>query len=177
MQSRLWLLIALALVGGCVTTPEPLLGEFAAVTPQTAQNQHATGQRVRWGGKIIKNTLSQNETCFELLGNNLDTNGRPVEDDKTQGRFISCAPGFYEPTVYAKGRELTVVGTLGEPVSGKIGNYDYHYPRIAAQTVYLWPEREESYPVPPGYYDPFYDPFFGPFGYGPYRYRHWPYYW
>lgn len=177
MQRQFWLVVTLALLSGCVTTPQPLRGEFSAFTPQTAQNQNASGQRVRWGGDIIKTTPGQSETCFEVLAHGLDTNGQPVQSDNSQGRFISCAPGFYDPTVYAEDRELTIIGTLSEPVTNKIGNYDYRYPRVAAQTVYLWPERQEVYPAPFSYYDPFYDPFFGPFGYGPYRYRHWPYYW
>lgn len=177
MQSRGWLVVAVFVLGSCATTPEPLRGEFAMVAPQTAQNRNTTGQRLRWGGEIIQVTPGPNETCFELLGRSLEDNGRPVQGDKTQGRFIACAPGFYDPTVYAKDRELTVIGTLSEPVTGKIGNYDYHYPRVVAETIYLWPKRTEGYPAPPGYYDPFYDPFFSPFGYGSYRYRHWPYYW
>jgi outer membrane lipoprotein len=172
MQSRCWLTVVLFVISGCVTTPEPLRGEFAVLTPQTAQTQNAAGQRVRWGGEIIKATPGPNETCFELLGHALDDNGRPVRGDKTQGRFIACAPGFYDPAVYIEDRELTVTGTLSDTVTDKIGNYDYRYPRVAAQTVYLWPKHIQVYPAPLGYYDPFYDPFFSPFGY-----RHWPYYW
>lgn len=177
MQGRRWLGVAVFILGGCMTTPEPLRGEFATLTPQAAQDQTTTGQRVRWGGEIIETIPGQNETCFELLGRSLGDNSRPVRSDQTQGRFIACAPGFYDPSVHAEGRELTVTGTLSEPVTDKIGNYVYRYPRVAAQTIYLWPKRTEFYPRPFGYYDPFYDPFFSPFGFGPYRYRHWPYYW
>ena len=41
------------------------------------------------------------------------------------------------------------------------GEFDYTYPRVAADAIYLWPER--SYVAAPYYYDPW-----GPWGYGPY---------
>ncbi len=170
MQRWYWAVVMLALVSACATAPEPLRGEFSGVTPQTAQN--ATGQHVRWGGKIIKTSPGQNETCFEILSYRLNESARPVEGDNTQGRFIACAPGFYDPDVYARERAVTVVGTLSAPITGKVGDYDYRYPRVAAQTVRLWPVQPKVYAVP-RYYDPFYDPFF-PFGYGPHRHRHWP---
>ncbi|MEO5573873.1 MAG: Slp family lipoprotein [Gammaproteobacteria bacterium] len=175
MQAHYWLIIALFALGGCAATPQNLRGEFSALTPQTAQDNNANGQLVRWGGELIKATPGPNETCFELLGRALDANGRPASGDKTLGRFLACAPGFYDPTVYTANRELTVTGTLTDPVTRKVGNYDYHYPQVAAQAVYLWPKRAEIVHGPWDYRDPFYDPFFSPFGYG--HHRNWPYYW
>lgn len=172
-----WVAVVLALLAtGCASVPEPLRGEFAAVSPQQAQAENTTGQRVRWGGEIISTTPRSNQTCIEILGRALENDtGRPAGNDNTQGRFIACAPGFYDPSVYAKGREITVVGTLGEPVSQKIGEYDYRYPHLAVEQLYLWSKRPnyERYPGPP-YYGPFYDPFY-PFGYG--HFRRWPHYW
>ncbi len=170
MQKQYWAIALLALVSACATAPEPLRGEFSGVTPQTAQN--AVGQHVRWGGKLIKTTPGRSETCFEILSYPLNENARPIEGDNTQGRFITCAPGFYDPDVYANGRAVTVVGTVSTPINGKVGDYDYRYPQVAAQTVRLWPVQPKVYAAPP-YYDPFFDPFY-PFGYGPYRHRHWP---
>lgn len=175
---RGWIVISwILLASGCASTPEPLRGEFPAVNPQQAQTESTTGQRVRWGGEIISATPRQNETCMEILGRALENDtARPVTSDNTQGRFIACAPGFYDPGVYAKGREITVVGTLGEPVSQKIGEYDYRYPHVAVEQLYLWAERLDynGYPGGPPYYGPFYDPFY-PFGYG--HFRRWPHYW
>ena len=68
MQAHYWLIIALFALGGCAATPQNLRGEFSALTPQTAQDNNANGQLVRWGGELIKATPGPNETCFELLG-------------------------------------------------------------------------------------------------------------
>ena len=54
-----------------------------------------------------------------------------------------------------------MVGPLNGTERAKVGNFDYTYPRVAAQTIYLWPERPQYSPY---YYDPW-----GPWwGYGPY---------
>jgi len=171
-----WLVIGILLIlAGCATTPAPLQGNFASITQQQAQQENHQGQRVRWGGEVIKTTPGKTETCFEILGHRLGDTGRPQTGDDNQGRFIGCAKGFYEPDVYAKGREVTVVGTLGTPVTQKIGEFDYRYPRVLIEQLYLWPKPPKTYPVPPGYYSPFYDPFYDPFWPGPF-YRRWPYY-
>jgi outer membrane lipoprotein len=122
-------------------------------------------------------TPRTDDTCFEIVRRPLDATARPRATDESDGRFIACATGFYDPAIYAEDRELTVVGTIVPPVSRPIGDYEYRYPRLAAEVVYLWEER--AYPVyapypygpyyGPWYYDPFWDPFW--FG-GGIRFRH-----
>lgn len=148
-----------AWLGACATVPEPLRGEFPSGTPQLIANQNTANQRVRWGGQIIDTRPGKNETCFELIGWALSDIARPQPGNGAQGRFIACAPGFFDPEVYGKGREVTVVGLLGSAETRKIGDYDYRYPRVTADQVYLWPEREE---YEDGYYPYYYDPFFYP---------------
>ncbi|MEO5573441.1 MAG: Slp family lipoprotein [Gammaproteobacteria bacterium] len=155
---------ALALLSGCATVPEPLRGEFPTVTPQGSVSQGINNQRVRWGGVIVEAMPGRDETCFEVLGQNLNDQGRPIESVNSQGRFIACAQGFYDPAVYAKGRDLTVVGTLNTTVTRKIGEYDYRYPQLAIQQVYLWPETRTYAERPYGY--PYDYPYYGyPYGY------------
>jgi outer membrane lipoprotein len=66
-----------------------------------------------------------------------------------------------------------VTGTLHGTVSQKIGDYDYAYPRVEADVVYLWPKRVPVTRYPPGYYDPFWGPGFGPYWGGPWGYPYW----
>ena len=140
--------IWLVLLAGCATIPSELAGKhFAAITPRTAE--HSAGSSVRWGGTIASVSSKQAETCFEVVSRPLDASARPEEGDRTEGRFIACAAGFFDPVVYASGREVTFVGTLQAPSLGKIGGYEYLFPRLAASTVHLWPKRQ-----PVQYYDP-----------------------
>lgn len=169
---RIWLSLPfiIVLLGACATVPEPLRGEFPALTPQRAANENLNDQRARWGGQIIDTRTEKDQTCFEIIGWSLSDTGRPIPGSSGQGRFLTCAPGFYDPAVYTRGREVTVVGTTNRAETRKIGDYDYRYPRLAADQLYLWPEREvyAGDPYYPYYYNSFFYPsffhgFHGPF--------------
>jgi len=135
---------ALALtIAGCATTPSQLQGQFSTLDPQQAAAQQAPGETVRWGGRIVDVHTEKLFTCFEVVGAPLDSSGRPREVDDSNGRFLACRDGFYEPEVFKNGRELTVSGKIDGYETRKVGDYDYRYPRVAADVVYLWPERSE----------------------------------
>lgn len=170
MSRRLILPAVIALsVGACATIPPSLVGTYPATGPDIARSGAAQGTRVRWGGHIIETAPQQNETCFFVLDAPLDSQARPQVDAQSRGRFVACRSGFYDPEVYAKGRELTVTGTIDGSMTRKIGDYDYAYPRVAADNVYLWPKRPRYVQNP--YYDPFYGSFGDPFwGFGPFWY-------
>ncbi len=155
-------LAALAL-GGCATVPAPLAGnDFAPVTPQQAVSQHASNARVRWGGEIIKVEPKADATCFEVLGRGLYADARPNRHDGNDGRFIACSKGFYDPAVYTRGRDLTVVGQMAGTEQHQVGDYNYTYAHVDADQVYLWPKRE--HPVGDGAWPYYNDPFWGPYG-------------
>ena len=68
---------------------------------------------------------------------------RPTwNSDQDDGRFIACRTGFYDPAVFEPNREVTFTGRIDGYDTRKIGGYDYRFPRIAADVVYLWPIRE-----------------------------------
>ena len=153
--------LALALAA-CATVPAPLTGEFSSLTPQQSLSGSHSGERVRWGGEIIKVEPGESSTCFEILSRELDASTRPRSRDASEGRFIACRTGFYDPEVFVKGRELTVTGSVSGTQVGRVGEFDYTYPRIAADTIYLWPKRplviRQSAVWP---YDPFWGAGFG----------------
>jgi len=157
--------------------PPPALrdgGTFADITVAQAQQYELSGQHVRWGGTIVKVTPHENQTCLEIVSRPLDDEARPIATDETFGRFLACSSGFYDPEVYREGRKVTIVGTLESSVVGKIGELSYHYPKVAAETVYLWPKLPPRYIYQP--IDPFWSPYYyGPWPYGPWPYGPWPY--
>lgn len=155
-------------LAACATVPKPLEGTYAPIDPAHAAAGGAGGTSVRWGGTIIKTEPGEQQTCFYVLSQPLDSSARPRTDGASMGRFVACHAGFYDPEVFTKGRELTVTGTLHGTVSRKIGEYDYAYPRVEANTVYLWAKR----PNVVRYRDPFYDPFWGPY-WGPWGSPFW----
>jgi outer membrane lipoprotein len=85
---------------------------------------------------------------------------RPKKSDQTEGRFIACKPGFYDPEVFKKGREVTLTGKIIHLDVRKVGEYDYHFPVVDFDFMILWPKLRNRV-----YYD----------HYRPY-YWHYPYY-
>ena len=137
------LTLATALIAACVSQPQPLQGQFATITPRQAADHDSTGAGVRWGGRIVEVEPGQNRTCFEMLATRLDVYGRPYwASDEVGGRFIACRSGFYDPALFQKNREVTFTGHVDGYENRRIGGYDYRFPHIAADVVYLWPVRE-----------------------------------
>ena len=160
--------LAMLLLAACATHPGPLRGEYAPITPQDAIAHDATGTMVRWGGRVVRATPKQGQTCFEILSTRLYANGRPYwASDDARGRFIACRTGFYDPAVFEPNREVTFVGTISGYETHKIGEYDYRFPRLEASVVYLWPQRERVDVMIDAVPSPYWRPFFGwrPSGY------------
>ncbi|MCF6041836.1 Slp family lipoprotein, partial [Xanthomonas perforans] len=118
------------------------------------------GTSVRWGGKIIKTTPGQGQTCFELIWRPLNASGRPDRNavDASDGRFLACRSGFYDPAVFEPGREVTFIGKIEGYETTKIGEYDYKLPKVNADVVYLWPVVRDVEVVPAYPYGPWGDP-------------------
>ncbi|MCK9188539.1 Slp family lipoprotein [Acidithiobacillus sp.] len=135
--------IVAIVLGGCETVT-PVSGQFPPITPHQAQAGAEGGKLVRWGGTLIQAQPKAQETCFTVMALPLRQDGRPYLGQKRfdEGRFIACAPGFYDPVLYAAGREITFVGTVTGVHVEKIGGYEYPYPNLQASTVYLWPVEE-----------------------------------
>ena len=150
------------LFSACTTIPKQLEGEYTPLIPDNTTEKNL-GTPVRWGGVLLETRPEDDYTCFEILSRQLQKSMRPVNTDQAGGRFIACKPGFYDPEVFEKGREVTLTGKLIHMDIRKVGEYDYHFPVVDIEFMSLWPERRE-----PRYYD----------YYGPYRpyYWHYPYY-
>jgi outer membrane lipoprotein len=137
-------LLCACTLNACVSMPTPLQGQFSVLLPAESGERNASGERVRWGGTIVKVDTHSDHSCFEIVGTQTGSDGRPERLDKSEGRFIACRKGFYDPEVFSAGRELTVTGSITGFESRKIGDYDYRYPQVAAEVVYLWPVRQDT---------------------------------
>ena len=144
MKIPLTALAATVLLAACASQPRPLQGEFAPFTPREAAESDRTGAVVRWGGRIVQVEPQPDSTCFEMIATRLGVTARPYwASDDTGGRFIACRTGFYDPAVFEKNREVTFTGRISGYEMRKIGGYDYRFPRVDADVVYLWPVREQ----------------------------------
>jgi outer membrane lipoprotein len=169
------LALAFALVTACTTVPEQLQGSYAEISPARVQTE-IYGTHVRWGGVIIGTKIYQEKSCFEVLSRELGKYLRPKIQDQTAGRFLACTSGFYDPEVYAKGREVTVTGEIKSVEVRKVDEFDYRYPVLGVDTLVLWEKRKDVLVHRGGYYDPFYSPYYWgyyPYGRFPYYHRPW----
>src|SRR5215510_2559634 len=91
------LLLLLASLAACTRPPQNLAGNYEHVTVREAQAEPRHGVAVRWGGKLISMRPASGQTCFEVASFPLDAEARPQPSDESPGRFVACAPGFYEP--------------------------------------------------------------------------------
>ena len=92
----------------------------------------------------VANAMAEFEAyLLEVLGRPLSDTARPRRTDVGSGRFLACRGGFYDPAIFADGREMTVVGRVTGTESRPVGAYNYPSPRVDADVVFLWPEREE----------------------------------
>src|SRR6185312_845506 len=66
------LVAAADLLGGCATIPQPLQGNYTAISSAAAQQGGAGCTKVRWGGEIIKTEPGPQQTCFYILARPLD---------------------------------------------------------------------------------------------------------
>ncbi|MCW5890318.1 MAG: Slp family lipoprotein [bacterium] len=132
------LLVALA----CARPPAALRGDYPRTTVAEAVADAGGRREVRWGGELVATTPTGDRTCFEVVERPLDRAARPRGTDETSGRFLACAAGFYDPALWAPGREMTVVGRLDGTQTGAVGGATYRFPRVDAEAVHLWPIRD-----------------------------------
>jgi len=164
--------LACVAISACTTIPTQLQGDYPPISPARVDS-NSFGSTVRWGGVIIDTQNEENETCFEILSRNLGKSMRPELEDSTLGRFIACKDGFYDPEVFAKGREVTLTGTVRTIEEHPVDEFNYRYPVLDAKDLVLWEKRK---PVII-YNDPYYYPFYGAWGWGwGYPYYRYPFY-
>ena len=159
------------LFSACTTIPEQLKGDYSSLEPgNTVEKDLQTS--VRWGGVILETRPEDKHTCFEILARQLNKSMRPGNTDKSTGRFIACKPGFYDPEVFKKKREVTVTGKIIYIDVRKIDEYDYHFPIVDIEFITLWPKPINRVIYNSwGGYSPYYwrYPSYGRF----YRYPYW----
>lgn len=165
---RLTLALAIAFVTGCASVPAPLEGNYSEAFYPEQANDQSVGARVRWGGAVVETRPESDSTCIEILAQQLDRSARPRNSDEDFGRFLACRDEFIDPEIFVNGREVTVAGRITGFRDGKVGEFNYVYPVVDADAVYLWPERVEQGLYGHGYYGyPYYWPYYRyPFYYG-----------
>lgn len=171
--ARILTVILVLALAGCAS---PLPGALQQEPPRSpdvrtvhSDPQAHVGERVRWGGTIIGTENLAAGSQIEVLAQPLDSDGRPRPTEPALGRFIARSRQFVDPLIYKANSEITLGGTLGEPLTRHIGAFPYTYPVVETDALHRWAPRPVPHDPAPYWYDPWY-----PWGY-PYPWWRHPY--
>jgi len=94
---------------------------------------------VRWGGTIASvMNRADGSTLLEIVSRPLYSGGRPIHDDRSEGRFLALLDGFLDPEIVTAGRDMTVLGRLTGKTTGKVGESDYAFPVVLISDYRFW---------------------------------------
>jgi outer membrane lipoprotein len=96
------------------------------------------GTSVMLGGMIVGSKNAKEGTLIEILQKPLDTEGRPLQTDATEGRFLIQSDTFLDPAVYHEGRLITVVAEVIGRKELPLDDIMYAYPLLSAKDLHLW---------------------------------------
>ncbi len=136
-------LLIIALLGaGCAPPfPKPLLEKIDRTLFLKDLQKSPEQYRGRWvmlGGMIVDAKNTKEGTLVEVLQKPLDSEGRPLRTDATDGRFIIVSDQFLDSAVYHQGREITVVGEAAGQKVLPLGEIEYRYPVVTSKDLHLW---------------------------------------
>ena len=142
---KIFLAICIFSLTSCVSIPPVLQGDFSSLTPAASKQQHPMNVPIRWSGLIINTVNRKDKTCFEIVQTQTNDSLRPVKViPKESSRFLACKDGFMEPHAFNK-RLVTITGQLVAYSKQNIGEYEYEYPVVKTDKIYIWRKNVPRY--------------------------------
>jgi outer membrane lipoprotein len=97
------------------------------------------GKWVMFAGVIAASKTEKDGSSYiEIVQKPAESGGRPLRTDQTGGRFIAVSKQFLDPAIYARGREITVVGEVAGMSVRPLGEIAYRYPLLTVEALHLW---------------------------------------
>jgi outer membrane lipoprotein len=96
------------------------------------------GTWVMLGGMIIASKNTKEGMLIEILQKPLDTDGRPLQTDSTEGRFLVRSDTYLDSAVYHEGRLVTVVAEVIGLKELPLDDIVYPYPLLVVKDLHLW---------------------------------------
>jgi outer membrane lipoprotein len=144
-------ILALVLIlAGCATgisrqarSQVTYFGPFNSVQQQPETHK---GETVMWGGRIIETLNKDGSTELLVLQLELTDQEFPMDNDKSQGRFLIRSSEFLDPAIYPEGTLITIVGHVEGSENQLIGEMPYVYPVINIIEIKKWLPGENPSP-------------------------------
>lgn len=96
------------------------------------------GTWVMLGGIIVSSKNMKEGTLIEILQKPLDSDGRPLDTDQTEGRFLVESDQFLDSAVYHRERLITIVGEVAGKKTMPIDEIMYQFPLLNAKALHMW---------------------------------------
>ena len=140
--NRLFGLATLAAVTltSCVTIPEQLEGDFAAITPNDV-SPHDLDSQVRWAGLVIDYQPQKDHSCFSVRSVPLERSTRPQFWNVSDGTFIACKPGEIDEVLVEPGNKVTLTGQIMFIDNRAGANNEQLIPVVIVDSLVAWPDR------------------------------------
>jgi outer membrane lipoprotein len=90
------------------------------------------------GGVIVSSRNTKEGTYLEILQKPLESDGRPVDTDETEGRFLIQTEEYLDSAIYHRGKMITVVGEVAGQKTMPLDETTYQYPLLSAKALHLW---------------------------------------
>ncbi len=138
-----YLYLSCFLLGACTSLPQAIKNVRVVDIPYAQVTQNIDSYKdvpVRWGGVIIDVENEENLSLVQALFYPLNYLGRPQLDEPHGGRFVIKSTQFLDPVIYAKDKEITVVGTLNGSIERTVGKNVIQVPLLLSTVTHLWPE-------------------------------------
>lgn len=140
--------VVAALMGGCATgisaqarSQVTYHGTFQQLSADPARHRDEV---VLTGGKIIETNVEQAGGEIVVLQLQLDRSDRPLDDDRSAGRFLIRLDHFVDPALYPQGKLIAVVGRVRGAETKLIGQLPYRYPVVEPIEIKTWPVADVS---------------------------------
>lgn len=138
----LFILVACLSAGGCAPTfPREVTDRVdrrVSFKELRGNPEKFKGTWVMLAGVIVSSWNAKEGTFIEVLQHPMDSDGRPLDTDETEGRFLIQSEEFLDSAVYHPGRVITVVGEVAGRKTMLIDETDYQYPLLVAKALHLW---------------------------------------
>ena len=138
----LFLLTAGALLAGCGPVfPKDALervDRHVSFKELQADPEKFKGAWLMLAGVVISSKNTKEGAVIEVLQKPMDGDGRPLDTDMTEGRFLIQTDQFLDSTVYHGGRLITVIGEVVGQKTAPIDEIRYQYPLLNAKALHLW---------------------------------------
>lgn len=137
-----FLVIAVFLIDGCARpfSEESLIKVNRSISfPDLKRDPDKyKGTWLMLAGVIVTAKNTDNGAFIEILQKAMDRDGRPLDTDVSEGRFIVRSDRFLDSTIYYRGRAISVIAEVIGRKELPLDEIVYSYPLLVVKEIYLW---------------------------------------